>query len=152
MARVEILRHADRPIHASTSGFCRKVEVPKYEVMLTSAARHRYVGFMSAQPSDATPHRIVLPRKIRAVRQALTPEQQAQFAAELDDENAGGLAQVVERWWTQAVLNLSPGARDRIAAVEAGTARTVPIEAVIPDFAERFEQRHGRPYTPHASR
>lgn len=106
---------------------------------------------MSAEPSDATPHGIVLPRKIRAVRQALTVEQREQFAAELDDANAGGLAQVVERWWTQAVLNLS-GTRNRIDAVKAGTARTAPIEAVIPDFAERFQERHGRPYTPSSGR
>lgn len=102
-------------------------------------------------PSDATPHRIVLPRKIRAIRQALSVEQREQFAAELDDIDAGGLRAVVEKWWMTAVLNLS-GTWDRIEQVKAGTARTVPVEDVIPDFAERFEQRHGQPYIGHSGR
>lgn len=92
---------------------------------------------MTAQPSDAAPARIVLPRTVRAVKQALTPEQRDKFAAELEDANAGGLAQVVERWWRSALLNKAPGARDRIAAVKAGTARTLPMEAVVPELRGR---------------
>jgi hypothetical protein len=89
---------------------------------------------MSAQPADAAPSRVVLPRTIRAVRSALDEEQRAAFAAELDDVNSGGLPQVVERWWTAAVINLAPGARDRIAQVKAGTLPTVPIEDVLPEL------------------
>lgn len=92
---------------------------------------------MTAQPAEPGATRITLPRTIRAVRRALTPEQQQQFAAELEDANAGGLAQVVERWWTHGVINLAPGARERIAQVKAGTARTVPIEDVLPELRLR---------------
>jgi hypothetical protein len=106
---------------------------------------------MTALPSDATPHRISLPRTIRAIKQALTAEQKGQFMAELEDIEAGGLRAVVEKWWLTAVLNRA-GTWERVAAVESGTARTVPIEDVIPDFAERFERRHGRPYAGHVSR
>lgn len=115
------------------------------------AAPRRYVGFMSAQPSDATPHRISLPRTIRAIKQALTAEQRIQFMAELEDIEAGGLRATVEKWWLTAVLNLS-GTWDRVEAVKAGAARTVPVEDVIPGFADLFEQRHGRPYVGHAGR
>lgn len=102
-------------------------------------------------PSDATPHRISLPRTIRAIKHALTVEQRDQFMAELEDIEAGGLRAVVEKWWLTAVMNRS-GTWDRVEAVKAGTARTVPIEDVFPDFAERFEQRHGRPYAGRVSR
>jgi hypothetical protein len=102
-------------------------------------------------PSDTTPHQISLPRTIRAIKQALTAEQRDQFMAELEDIEAGGLRAVVEKWWLTAVLNRA-GTWERVAAVESGTARTVPIEDVIPDFAERFERRHGRPYVGHVSR
>jgi len=134
-----------------TSGSRRKVRPPKYEVMVTYAAPHGYVVLMSAMHSDATPGRIVLPRKIRAIRQALTPEQRVQFAAELDDIDAGGLRAVVEKWWLTAVLNMS-GTWERVEAVKAGAVRTVPVEDVIPDFAELFEQRHSQPYVGHAGR
>lgn len=102
-------------------------------------------------PSDATPHRISLPRTIRAIKQALTAEQRDQFMAELEDIEAGGLRAVVEKWWMTAVMNRA-GTWDRIAEVRTGTARTVPVEDVIPGFAEKFEQRHGRPYVGHSSR
>lgn len=101
---------------------------------------------MSAQPADATPARITLPRTIRAVRGALTPEQREQFNAELEDVNAAGLRATLEKWWTEAVINLAPGARDRLAQAIAGTLPTVPIEQVIPDFAERYFERHGCAY------
>lgn len=100
---------------------------------------------MSAQPADAAPARITLPRTIRAVRGALTPEQREQFNAELEDVNAAGLRATLEKWWLMGVLNLA-GSWDRIAQVEAGTARTIPIEDVIPNFAELHERRHGVPY------
>lgn len=133
-----------------TCGPCRKVHPPKYELMVRHGA-DGYVASMSAMQSDATPGRIVLPRKIRAIRQALTPEQRVQFAAELDDIDAGGLRAVVEKWWLTAVLNRS-GTWERVEQVKAGAARTVPVEDVFPDFAERFEQRHGQPYVGHAER
>lgn len=109
------------------------------------------VETVTAQPSEPTPHRIVLPRTINAIRQALTAEQREAFAAELGDMEAGGLRATVEKWWRTALLNKA-GTWDRIAEVKAGTARTMPIEAVIPDFAERFEQHHGYPYVGHAGR
>lgn len=102
-------------------------------------------------PSDATPHRIVLPRKIGAIKQALTAEQRDEFMAELEDIEAGGLRATVEKWWLTAVMNRA-GTWERVEQVQAGTARTVPIEDVFPDFAERFERHHGRPYVGHASR
>ncbi|ACU71807.1 hypothetical protein Caci_2898 [Catenulispora acidiphila DSM 44928] len=114
-------------------------------------APRRYVGLMSAEPSDATPHRISLPRTIRAIKQALTAEQRNQFMAELEDIEAGSLRATVEKWWLTAVMNRA-GTWGRVEQVKAGTARTVPIEDVIPDFAEQFEQRHGRPYVGHSSR
>lgn len=91
---------------------------------------------MSAQPSDAAPqpHRVALPRTIRAVRSALTPEQRERFAAELDDMNAGGLAQVVERWWVEAVINSTAGARQRMVMAEAGTLPTVPLVDILPEL------------------
>ena len=92
---------------------------------------------MSAQPSDAAPHRVVLPRTIRAVRSALTPEERELFAADLDDSAAGGLAQVVERWWMHAVINLTPGAWERADRARAGTLPTVPAEDVLPELRSR---------------
>lgn len=151
MARAEISRNTAGRKSGFTSGSRRKVKPPKYEVVLTDAAPRQYCRNMTALPSDATPGRIVLPRKIRAIRQALTPEQRKHFAAELEDIDAGGLRATVEKWWVTAVLNLS-GTWERVEQVKSGTARTVPIEDVIPDFAEQFEQRHGRPYVGHSSR
>lgn len=91
---------------------------------------------MSAQPSEAAPqpHRVVLPHTIRAVRSALTPEQRVRFAAELEDMSSVGLAQVVERWWVEAVINLTPGARQRLAMAEARTLPTVPLTDVLPEL------------------
>jgi len=131
---------------------CGKVRRASHDLM-AKAARRRYVGNVTAMPSDAnaTPRRISLPRTIRAIKQALTAEQRAQFMAELEDIEAGGLRAVVEKWWLTAVLNLS-GTWERVEQVKAGTARTAPIEDVIPDFAERFEQFHGQPYVGHVGR
>jgi hypothetical protein len=89
---------------------------------------------MSAEPSDAAPHRITLPRTIRAVRTALTAEERERFAADLDDSAAGGLAQVVERWWMHAVINATPGAWTRLGQAEAGTLPTLPAEDVLPEL------------------
>jgi len=129
-----------------TSGSCRKVRRACHEVTVSL-----YVKNVTAMPSDATPHRISLPRTIRAIKQALTAEQRDQFMAELEDIEAGGLRATVEKWWLTAVMNLS-GTWGRVERVKNGTVQAVPIEDVIPDFAERFEQYHGQPYVGHASR
>ena len=90
---------------------------------------------MSAQHADAAPapHRVALPRKTKAIRAALTPEERKQFTTELDDSETGGLSQVVEKWWMHAAMNLS-GTWDRIRDIEAGRARVIPIEDVFPEL------------------
>lgn len=58
------------PNAALTSGSCRKVKTPKYEVILTGAAWRRYVGVMSAQPIHSPkvmPVPAATPDAIRAV-------------------------------------------------------------------------------------
>ena len=91
---------------------------------------------MTAQSLDsfAGSGRVRLPRTIKAIRTALPAEKRAQFAAELDDSEAGGLANVVDRWWTRAVVWSSPKAMASLAAADAGQLTFVPIEEVFPDF------------------
>lgn len=89
------------------------------------------VGGMSAQPADAGPVRATLPRTIRAIRAALPEEKRPEFAADLEDTEAGGLAVVVTKWWTRAVVWSSPDTMAELEKVRAGTARTVPIEQVL---------------------
>ncbi|HEV2344719.1 MAG TPA: hypothetical protein VGS97_11545 [Actinocrinis sp.] len=86
---------------------------------------------MSAQPADVGPVHAMLPRTIRAIRAALPEEKRPEFAADLEDTEAGGLAVVVTKWWTRAVVWSSPETMAELANVRAGTARTVPIEQVL---------------------
>lgn len=88
---------------------------------------------MTAQPLDsfAGSGRVRLPRTIKAIRAALPAEKRAQFAAELDDAEAGGLAVVVTKWWTRAVVWSDAATMTELGAVHAGTARAVPIEDVL---------------------
>jgi hypothetical protein len=64
----------------------------------------------------------------------LPTDKRAEFAAELDDSEAGGLANVVDRWWTRAVVWSSPKAMAKLTAADAGQLTFVPIEQVFPDF------------------
>ena len=91
---------------------------------------------MTAQPLDQHDEftRVHLPRTIKSVRSALPVEKRAQFATELDDSEAGGLANVVDRWWTRAVVWSSPRTMAKLAAADAGQLTFVPIEEVFPDF------------------
>ncbi|NUP47636.1 MAG: hypothetical protein HOW97_10045 [Catenulispora sp.] len=89
---------------------------------------------MTAQPLEVDLNRVVLPRNIRAIREALTPEEVEVFTEEIESAQAYDLSQLLEKWWMHAVINLSPGAWDEIAAARKGTLRTVPIEEVLPEL------------------
>lgn len=91
---------------------------------------------MSAQPLDSPDGRNLaqLPRTIKAIRNALSADKQAQFAAELDSSEAGGLANVVDRWWTRAVVWSNTAAMAKMAAADDGQLTFVPIDQVFPDF------------------
>jgi hypothetical protein len=90
---------------------------------------------MTAQPLD--PHdgltRVHLPRTIKAIRAALPIGERARFAAELDDSEAGGLAVVVERWWTRAVVWSSPSTIAKLDAYDAGEWHGLPVAEVLGD-------------------
>lgn len=75
--------------------------------------------------------RTSLPRTIRAIRAALPEGKRSEFAADLDDVEAGGLAVVVTKWWTRAVVWSSRDTMEELERVRAGTARTLPIEQVL---------------------
>jgi hypothetical protein len=72
-----------------------------------------------------------LPRTIKAIRAALPADRRPEFAAELDDVEAGGLAAVVTKWWTRAVVWSDPTTMVELAHVHDGTSRAVPIENVL---------------------
>lgn len=88
---------------------------------------------MSAQPADAGAVRITLPRTIRAIRAALPEDRRAQFAADLEDTDAGGLVTVVDKRWTRAVVWSSPETMAQLREYQAGTLRTVPAKDVLGD-------------------
>ena len=91
---------------------------------------------MSAQSLDSHDGRntVHLPRTIKAIRAALPADKRAQFTTELDDSEAGGLANVVDRWHTRALVWSSPKAMAKLAAADAGQLTFVPIEQVFPGF------------------
>lgn len=90
---------------------------------------------MSAQPADAGPARVTLPRTIRAIRAALPEAKRPEFAADLDDTEAGGLVAVVDKWWTRAVVWSSPETMAQLRDYRAGTLRTRSAKEV---FGERW--------------
>ena len=88
---------------------------------------------MSAQPADAAPMRTTLPRTIRAIRAALPEDKRTEFAADLEDTEAGGLVTVVDKWWTRAVVWSSPGTMAQLDAYRAGTLSTRTAKDVFGD-------------------
>jgi hypothetical protein len=90
---------------------------------------------MTAQLSDAGNGVVRLPRTIRAIRAALPAERRSEFQAELDDMDAGGLAQVVETWWARAVVWSSPTTTARLAECDAGTGEFVDARDLFQDVA-----------------
>ena len=90
---------------------------------------------MTAQPlePEVSDSRVYLPRTIKAIRAALPAEKRAEFAAELDDSEAGGLAVVVERWWTRAVVWSSPSTMAKLDAYDAGEWQGVPAAEALGD-------------------
>jgi hypothetical protein len=88
---------------------------------------------MTAQPLDQHDEltRVHLPRTIKSIRSALPVEEQARFAAELDDSEAGALAVVVERWWTRAVVWSSPSTMAKLDAYDAGEWHGLPVAEVL---------------------
>jgi hypothetical protein len=90
---------------------------------------------MTAQPLDSHDGftRVHLPRTIKSIRSALPADKRAQFAAELDDSEAGGLAIVVERWWMRAVVWSSPSTMAKLDAYDAGERHGLPIAEVLGD-------------------
>lgn len=91
---------------------------------------------MTAQPLEMDRNRVVLPRTIQAIREALTPEEREVFTAELDTTHAYDLRNTLEKWWIHAAMNLA-GAWDTIRDLEAGRLRTIPIEDVLPELRNR---------------
>jgi hypothetical protein len=90
---------------------------------------------MTVHLSDAGNGAVRLPRTIRAISAALPVEKRAEFQAELDDMDAGGLAQVVDTWWARAVVWSSPTTTARLAECNAGTAELVDARDLFPDVA-----------------
>jgi hypothetical protein len=88
---------------------------------------------MSAQPADVGPVRTTLPRTIRAIRAALPADKRPEFAADLEDTEAGGLVTVVDKWWTRAVVWSSPETMAQLDAYRAGTLRTRTAKDVFGD-------------------
>ena len=88
---------------------------------------------MTAQPLDSSAgsSRVHLPRTIKAIRAALPADKRKQFAAELDDVEAGGLAVVVTKWWTRALVWSDSATVAELEAVRAGASRAVPLEDVL---------------------
>ncbi|WP_344655354.1 hypothetical protein [Catenulispora subtropica] len=91
---------------------------------------------MTSLPLETERHRVVLPRTIKAIREALTPEEREDFTEELENTQAYDVRQVLEKWWLRGVMNLA-GAWDRIRDIEAGRARVIPIEDVVPELRGR---------------
>jgi hypothetical protein len=88
---------------------------------------------MTAQLSDAGNDVVRLPRTIRAIRAALPAEKRDEFKAELDDMDAGGLAQVVETWWARAVVWSSPATLARLAECGSGRAEFIDATELFQD-------------------
>jgi hypothetical protein len=88
---------------------------------------------MTAQPiaPNGGASRTHLPRTIKAIRAALPTDRRTEFLAELDDVEAGGLAVVVTKWWTRAVVWSDPATMAELESVRAGTSHSVPIEDVL---------------------
>ena len=84
------------------------------------------------EPNDG-PRRVGLPRTVKAIRAALPADRRAQFMAELDDSEAGGLTVVVERWWTRAVVWSSPATMVKLDAYDAGHWHGVPAAEALGD-------------------
>jgi hypothetical protein len=89
------------------------------------------------QPGGAV--RVQLERTIGAVREALPEAERAEFTAVMDSVEVVELPSTFEYWYRRAVIAQVPGLRERIATGQAGPI--VPIEQVVPDFAERLAAR-----------
>jgi hypothetical protein len=69
---------------------------------------------------------LTLPRTLQAVRAALSDDERARLAGELE---TGDVIEVFGRWWNVASMRTSPAVADAVARYRAG-GQTVPIEDV----------------------
>ena len=95
---------------------------------------------MTVHLSDAGNGVVRLPRTIRAIRVALPVEKRAEFQAELDDMDAGGLAQVVDTWWARAVVWSSAATTARLAECNGGGAEFVDAKELFQDVPWQTRQ------------
>lgn len=106
MARVTGVRKSN-----FTARSCRKVRAPKYEVMVTEAAPHRYCRSMSAMPIEAH-RRPPVPHTMAGIRALLPEEQQERFDAEfaaVDLDDLTAVAKLRDDWWCRAAIATNPG-------------------------------------------
>jgi hypothetical protein len=76
---------------------------------------------MSAQPVHHHPGPVpAIPKTIDAVALALSAPKRMAFYAVVGQTAAAELESVIERWWTDAMLDQVPGREERLANVMAG--------------------------------
>src|SRR5258708_24114826 len=93
--------------------------------------RRTTVGGMSAQPTNAGPAQAPLPRTIRAIGGALPEDKRAEFAAELEDTEAAGLALVGGKRLSRAVVWSSPQPLGTLGGVPARTLGPGPARPAL---------------------
>ena len=99
----------------------------------------------SSEPTPGITH-VRLERTIDAVYAALPEGDRAEFSAVMRATVVAELPHAFESWYRRAVLAQVPGLADRINATgRSSRGEGVPVEEVIPDFAERLAaHRAGR--------
>jgi hypothetical protein len=88
---------------------------------------------MSAQPSEEYRRVIRVPRTISGVRAALDSEQRAAFQTELESTELSKVGDLLDTWWTRAVVWSSPEAMAELDNARAGTWQGRPAAEVFGD-------------------
>jgi hypothetical protein len=85
---------------------------------------------MSALPVHRRPGPVpAIPKTIDAIAVALSAPKRMAFYAEVGQTDAAELESVIERWWTDVMLDQVPGREERLAGVMAGR-NLVSIDAI----------------------
>lgn len=96
---------------------------------------------MSAQPIDQEDPRdpeVILERLPEQERGEFLRQYQEAVEAAHDPAGYKRLQQVLHVWSLAVIATNRPGYYDNLGAVTKGTARTVPVEAAVPDWQQRL--------------
>ncbi|MGC0418223.1 hypothetical protein [Embleya sp. AB8] len=97
---------------------------------------------MSVQPDHAPPTNVAC--TIRGVREALDPDQRAQFERELADAALGDIANLVLLWWGIVTMGNDPDVIADLNAAAEGRLRTWTADEVFGDEASGWNGRTTR--------